>query len=77
MTILLIGTYRKVQLPRPQAPLRERKKAGIAGLNGKGTNRVAQSHNSTGTALNNPTTQWALRSKVGATPGDEVEGTTS
>ena len=28
-------------LPRPQAPLRGRKTAGSAGLNGKGTNRVA------------------------------------
>ena len=27
-----------LNLPRPQAPLRERKKEGSAGLNGKGTN---------------------------------------
>ena len=43
----------------------KKKKAGSAGLNGKGTNRVSlqQSHHSTGTALNDPTTQWAPRSK--------------
>ena len=51
----------------PGTVTRAREKAGSAGLNGKGTNRLAfslqQSVNTTGTALNDPTAQWAPRSK--------------
>ena len=67
MIQLYKSTYcSSLSLPRPQAPLRERKKEGSAGLkqshNSTGTARAQQSHNSMGTAL-----------KKGATPGDEAE----
>ena len=48
----------------PRRRCESEEKGGSAGLNGKGTNlSLEQSHNSTGTALNDPTTQWAPHSK--------------
>ena len=51
-------------VPRHRGKSRE-KKTGSVGLNGKGANHFSlpHSHNSMGTALNDPTTQWAPRSK--------------
>ena len=76
------------RLPRPASDVPRRRcesenQQGARGLMGR--ERIAkrrlplslqQSHNSTGTANNDPTTQIAPRSKRGATPGDEAEETT-
>ena len=62
-----IQTVIVITLPRPQVPLQERKKK--QGARKKRKKRIPfsfslqQSHNSTGTALNDPTTQWSPRSK--------------
>ena len=73
--------FSPILLPRPQAPLQERKKkAGSAGLNGKGTNRETPSSRFFSSTIPQLQGHRAQRShnsmgtllKKGATPGDEA-----